>query len=152
MNLPWFKDRNRIERVMNAVAAGTSDQTSSAVDMQLGGYFDECTFLAAFGALTATQVTKIKVQQSDDDGVADAYSDLAGSESAALADADSNKMLCVTVRPQKRYLKLIIDRGTANAVIDGVWAIKSQAKDIAVTQPTTIIGWETHDYPAEGTA
>jgi len=152
MNKPFLKDVERIERVMNAVAAGTSDQTSSAVDMQLGGTFHEVTFLALFGTLTASQVTSIRVQQSDDDGSADAYGDIEGTASSALADADSNKMLAVTVRPSKRYVKCIVDRLTANAVIDGVIAIKKYADEIPVTQPATIISWETHDYPAEGTA
>ena len=152
MSKPFLKDVERIERVMNAVAAGTSDQTSSAVDMQLGGTFHEVTFLALFGTLTASQVTSIKVQQSDDDGSSDGYSDIEGTASSALADADSNKMLAVTVRPSKRYVKCIIDRGTANAVIDGMIAIKRIADKIPVTQPSTIISWETHDYPAEGTA
>lgn len=152
MSKPFLKDVERIERVMNAVAAGTSDQTSSAVDMQLGGAFHEVTFIALFGTLTASQVTSIKVQQSDDDAATDAYSDIEGTASSALADADSNKMLAVTVRPSKRYVKCIIDRGTANAVIDGMIAIKKHADEIPVTQPSTIISWETHDYPAEGTA
>lgn len=147
-----LKDYARIERCMNGVVAGTSDQTSSAVDMKAGGDFDECTFVALFGALTATQVTSIKCQQSDDDGSSDAYSDIAGSASAALADADGNKMLAYTVRPTKRYLKLIIDRGTANAVIDGVLAIKTRGTPVVVTQPTTIVGWEVANVPAEGTA
>jgi hypothetical protein len=146
------KDVQRIERVMNAVAAGTSNQTSSAVDMQSNGGFDEVTFVAMFGTLTASQVTKIKVQQSDDDGASDAYDDVAGSLSVALADADSNKMLATTVRPRKRYVKCVVVRGTANAVIDGVLALLSRQDKAPVTQPSTIVGWKTQDYPDEGTA
>lgn len=148
----YLKDLLRIERVMNAVAAGTSDQTSSAVDMGVAEKFDELTFLAAFGTLTAGQVTSIKATQSDDDGSSDAYSDIEGSASAALADADSNKMIALTVRPTKRYVKLVIDRGTQNAVIDGVFALLGRPHKVPVTQPSTIVAWETHDNPAEGTA
>lgn len=137
-------------RLMNAVAAGTSDQTSSALDMK--GY-DAVVFLVLFGTLTSTQVTSIKVQQSDDDGSTDAYSDLEGSGSAALADGDSNKMLISEIyRPTKRYLKLIVDRGTANAVIDGVVAIQHHAKVAPVTQGTTVSSSELLVTPAEGTA
>jgi len=149
---PFLKDIVRIERCMNGVVAGTTDQTSSAVDLGAGVQFGECTFLAAFGALTANQVTSIRVQQSSDDGSADAYGDIVGSASSALADADGNKMLAVTVRPTKRYLKCIVDRATANAVIDGVFALLAKPKKLPVTQPSTIVSWETHDYPAEGTA
>lgn len=147
--MEFFKDLNRVDRVMNAVAAGTTDQNSSSVDMQADTAYDEVTFIALFGALTATQVTKIKVQQSSDDSV---WNDLAGSESAALADADGNKALAVTVRPQKRYVRCVVDRGTANAVIDGVLAILSKPKKLVVSQSADMVGWETHDYPAEGTA
>jgi hypothetical protein len=150
--MEFLKDRIRVDRVMNAVAAGTTDQTSSAVDMFADNGYDEVTFLALFGTLTANQVTSLRVQQSDDDGSADAYSDILGSASAALADADSNKCLAVTVRPQKRYVKCIIDRATANAVIDGMLAIQSKPRKQPTTQPSDIVGWECHDYPAEGTA
>ncbi len=153
MTGPFFKDGHRIQRVMNGVVAGTTDQTTSAVDMQTDTGYDEVTFLCLFGTLTSSQVTLIKsVQQSSDDGVADDYTDLAGSASAALADADSNKMLAITVRPSKRYVKLVIDRGTANAVIDGVIVILSQPHKRPTAQPTTITSWETTDYPAEGSA
>lgn len=148
----FLKDFVSVDRVMNAVAAGTTDQTSAAVDMKADESFDEVTFMAAFGALTATQVTKIKVQQSDDDGATDTYDDIAGTESAALADTDGNKMLLVTVRPLKRFVKCIVDRGTANAVIDGVWAFKRRSKKVPVTQSSDVVGWETHDSKAEGTA
>lgn len=148
----FLKDVVSVDRVMNAVAAGTTDQTSAAVDMAANGGADEVTFLALFGALTATQVTSLKVQQSDDDGVGDAYSDLEGSASAALADTDGNKILAVTVRPSKRYVKCIIDRGTANAVIDGMLAILSKLRKYPATQSADIVGWECHDLPAEGTA
>jgi len=145
-----FARANKVSRVMNAVAAGTTDQTSSAVDM---AGFEDCTFIAAFGALTATQVTQMKAQQSSDDGVADAYSDLEGTLTGPLADGDGNKLMVLEVyNPAKRYLKLVIDRGTANAVIDGVVAIQSQARVLPVTQPSTVAFTEVHRSPAEGTA
>lgn len=145
-----FLNDVKIQRVMNGVVAGTSDQTSSAVDTQ---GFTGCCFVASFGALTASQVTQIKVQQSDDDGASDAYSDLEGSLVGPLADADGNKQLVVDiVRPQKRYLKLVVDRGTANAVIDGVVAYLYGAKSLPVTQPSSVMAAETKVSPSEGTA
>jgi hypothetical protein len=50
--------------------------------------------------------------------------DLAGSLHTALADTDGNKCLVTDVfRPQKRYVRAVVTRGTANAVIDGVIAL-----------------------------
>ncbi len=137
-------------RIMNAVAAGTSDQTSSALDTQ--GY-EGVRFIALFGALTATQVTSIKAQQSSDDGSSDAYSDIAGSGSAALDDADGNQMLILDIyQPQKRYLKLVVDRGTANAVIDGVIAELYRPRVMPVTADSSVSSQELLAAPAEGTA
>lgn len=139
-----------VQRVLNAVAAGTTDQTSSAVDME---GFEGCFFIALFGTLTATQVTSIKAQQSSDDGGSDAYSDLEGTSVGPLADADSNKALVLDVyRPQKRYLKCVVDRGTANAVIDGVFAIKYGARKAPVSNGSTVSASEVAISPDEGTA
>ena len=114
-------------RVMNAVAAGTTDQNSSWVDCQ------NCSgvrFVALFGTLTATQVTSMKLQGANASNQSDA-ADLKDSDSgtvvttAAMADTDSNKMLVAEVyRLKCRYVRAVIDRGTANAVIDGVIATK----------------------------
>jgi hypothetical protein len=135
---------------MNAVAAGTSDQNSSSVDMK--GFYGVM-FLASFGALTATQVTSIKAQQSSDDGSADDWTDILGTLVGPLADADGNKMLVLDIyRPLKRYVRLVVDRGTANAVIDGVVALQYDPDKEPVTHSTTVKAAEFHHAPAEGTA
>ena len=79
---------SKLTRVSNAVAAGTTDINSSSVDMTA---HDGVLFVVAFGAITATAVTSIKAQQSSDDGVADAWSDLAGT-AVTVADTDDNKL------------------------------------------------------------
>lgn len=141
----------KITRVMNAVAAGTSAQNSTAVDM---AGWDGCLFVASFGTLTATQVTSIKAQQSADSGGSpDDFSDLTGTLVGPLADGDSNKMLCLDVqRPGKRHLRCVVNRGTANAVIDGVIAIQYKGRTLPATQPTSVAAIERHLTPAEGTA
>jgi hypothetical protein len=46
-----------------------------------------------------------------------------------------------------------VDRGTANAVIDGIIAIQYNANVEPVTHDsTTVVGSEFHHAPAEGTA
>lgn len=142
----------RFSRVMNAVAAGTTDQTSSAVDMGADGGYDGVIFVALFGALTATQVTSMKAQQSSDDAAADAYADLAGSSTGPLADADGNKCLVIDVKPVERYVKAVIDRGTANAVIDGVLAIQYRGAKGPAVNPSSIADLTRLVMPAEGTA
>lgn len=137
-------------RHSNAVAAGTSAITpTNGVDT---AGFSAATFLVAFGALTAGAVTSFKIQQSDDDGSADDYDDLEGT-GQTVADDDDNKVFVVTIRrPQKRYLKCIVSRGTANAVLDGIIAILHDGTSMPVTQDATVGGAEVHMGPAEGTA
>lgn len=136
-------------RVLNAVAAGTTDQTSAGVDM---ANFESVTFIALFGTLTATQVTKLTAQQSDDDGVGDAYSDLEGSSTGPLADGDSNKMLVLEItKPRKRWVRVTVDRGTANAVIDGVTAIQSHPRTQPSLVHSTVSARKLVVSPPEGT-
>ncbi|MCA0354712.1 MAG: hypothetical protein LCH85_22185 [Chloroflexi bacterium] len=139
----------KIVRVLNAVAAGTSSQNSSVVDTQ--GY-EAVTFVAAFGALTATQVTSVKVQQGTQAGGGD-MTDLEGTLTGPLADGDGNKLITVEViKPRERYVRAVINRGTANAVIDGVFAILTNPRVAPITQDSSVAFSERHASPAEGTA
>lgn len=139
----------KVTRVMNAVAAGTSDQNSSVIDMQ---GWDGVTFIAAFGAITSGAVTSVKVQQGTDGTVTDA-ADLEGT-AVTVADDDDNQVAIVEVyRPRERYVRLVVDRGTQNAVIDGVIAIQYNGrKQPSTHDSTTVISAESHNSPAEGTA
>ena len=141
----------KLTRHSNAVAAGTTVITPSAgIDMK---GFLACKFVAAFGAIVATAVTSIEVHTSSDDGVADAYTALLGTK-VVVADTDDNKLFYVEVlRPRERYLKLIVNRATANATLDGITAIQSGPESIPTTHDSaTVGGGETHTSPAEGTA
>lgn len=135
----------------NAVAAGTTLITpTNGVDT---AGFDNCCFVVALGAIVAGAVTSIKVQQSDDDGSSDTYDDLAGS-AQTIADTDDNKLFLVDIkRPAKRWLKLLVSRGTQNATLDGIVAVLYNGTTCPVTHDaTTVGGSEVHHTPAEGTA
>lgn len=137
-------------RVSNAVAAGTTDSNGTGVDMT--GY-DAVRFVALLGTLTATQVTSLKAQQSDDDGSSDAYSDIEGSSSDPMDDADDNDMLITDIiRPTKQYVRPVVERATANAVIDGVIAELYRAREEPITQDATVIEVVKLVSPDEGTA
>lgn len=138
-----------IDRVMNSVAAGTSSQNGTGVSMAA---HETVTFIALLGALTATQVTELKAQQSDDDGSSDTYDDLAGTLTGPMLDADGNKILILEVnRPTKAFVRPVVIRGTANAVIDGVIAIRSHPRKHPTTQGTTVSASKTVVTPDEGT-
>lgn len=134
-----------LTRVSDAVAAGTSDVNCTSVDMS---GFDGVAFVVAFGTITATAVTSIKVQGSSDNSN---WSDLE-STAITVADDDDNQIFGAEVlRPTYRYVRCVIDRGTANAVIDSVVAIQHSPRYAPVTQPATTTV-EVNVAPAAGTA
>ena len=112
----------QLKRVLNATVAGTTAVNTTSVDLQNK---DGCRFIVAFGTLTATQVTSVKLQGSNDNTN---WLDLLDVDSGTvittgnLADADSNKVVSLEVyKCKRRYVRAVISRGTANAVIDGAW-------------------------------
>ena len=124
-------------RVANAAAAGTSDVNSTVVDMAGWGAVK---FTALLGALTATQVTKLKAQQGDAADGSD-MADVGGAVTDAAADADGNKLLVLDVSRgllTKRYVRAVLDRGTANAVLDGIIAELYLPRSIPVTADATV--------------
>ena len=138
----------KITRVMNAQAAGTTDVNSNAVDMQ---GFESVLFVVAFGTIDAGAVTSIKVQESDDASFSTAY-DIEGSR-VSIADDEDNKLLIIEVhKPLRRYVRVVVDRGTANAVIDGAIALQFGVGYLPVTQDSTVAASELHVCPDEGTA
>jgi hypothetical protein len=131
---------------VTAGASGTTDVTSDAVDT---AGFESCCFIVPIGGVTSTAVTSIKVQQCDTSG--GSYADLLGT-SVTIADSDDDKTFYVEVsRPREQFLKLVVDRGTAAAVVGGVIAVLSGAGNRPVTHGTGVSG-ESHYAIAEGTA
>ena len=92
------------------------------------------------------------MQQSDDNAVADDFDDLEGTALAVADDDDSGVAIVEVLEPQKRYLKMIVDRATQNAVLEGITVILSEPDSEPVTQDSTVLGSEFHQSPAEGTA
>lgn len=140
----------KVTSVLAAVAAGTTAQNGSSVDM---AGWEGVIFIARVGALTATAVTSLKAQQSSDNGSSDAFADLAGSLQS-WADDDDGKCIVLDVkRPQERYVRPVLSRGTANAVIDGIIAIQygPRTKDTS-DDATTVLSRLQLVSPAEGTA
>ena len=138
------------ERVVNATAAGTTEIDGTAVDTE--GYA-AVRFVALAGTITDTSVSYLKLQQSSDNGVADDFTDIAGSKTSWKTTGDSNNMVCVDVyKPQKRYVRPVIVRGTANLALDGCVAELYNASYGAVTQDATMSKTTILSNPAEGTA
>ena len=78
--------------------------------------------------------------------------DLAGT-AISVAD-DDNQMVALEVRnPWGRYVRVVVDRGTANAEVDFGVAIQTERFEEPVTHDTaSVVGSEFHQAPAEVTA
>lgn len=132
---------------VDAGAAATTDVESAAVD---AANCDSVVFIVSFGTIVTDAVTSIKVQQCDTSG--GSYTDLEGT-AITVADSHDNKTFLIEVaRPREQFLKCIVDRGTENATVGAIVAIKTNVAQRPVTQGTNIQSYETHMAPAEGTA
>src|SRR5690606_33557390 len=109
-------------------------------------------FIVLLGAITANAVTSVKAQQGD----LLAGSDMDDLEDSAVtvADDDDNQIVIVdVVRPSKQFVRCVVDRGTQNAVVDGIIAELYDARDVPVTPDTTpLVGSTKLVAPGEGTA
>lgn len=107
-----------------ATAAGSTSVNGNTIDT-LG--YESVAFLVYFGTLTSTAVTGIKIQAGDKSDA----SDMADVPNSAVAVADSNSgkgVLSAEIhRPTKRYLRAVVTRATANAVINGGIVILGRA-------------------------
>ena len=130
--------RIKIVRCLGAVAAGTSTQVGTTVDMK---GFRGCTFIYDLGACTDTAVPHCKVLEGTDSGGSGATA-IAGTSAQATASSGNldNKGVVVDVyRPNYRYLTPQILRTTANVVIGSIYAILYDPIDEPVTASTTIL-------------
>jgi hypothetical protein len=121
--------------VKNAVAAGTTTQTTSTVDM--AGY-DAVTFIAELGTVTDDSVLTLKAQDGTDSGGSGA-ADITGATTAAFTAATSSNTMIVldVIAPQARYVTAVLTRATQNAAINCIIAILHRSKSRPVTQSAT---------------
>jgi hypothetical protein len=133
-------------------AAGTDDTIESAsVDMATK-QAQSCCFMVKFGAITASAVTDIRIQQSSDDGSSDSFADIVGSKVSVAATDDDKIAMVEIVRPTERYVRCQITRATANAVIDSITAVIGNLRVSAANDDATVAAYEIHKDLAEGTA
>jgi hypothetical protein len=130
------------------VAAGTSDLTSDVIDT--AGY-EGVRILLGFGVITTGALTSAKVAQCDTSG--GSYADLEGTKVTVADDDDSQVVVIDIHRPRERYLEVLIDRGTQNAVVDFCIVEYYGSSTIpAANSDATVVATELHVSPAEGTA
>lgn len=148
MILPLSKT-SKITVCSTAVAAGSNNVTCTGVNM---AGWTGVLFVAQFGTITANAVTALVAQDDSVSTFANA-ADLTGT-SVAIADSGDNKAIYLDIyKPAKQYVRPIVNRSTANAIINSVIAIQYGPSYVPTTHDaTTVSGGETHVGPAQGTA
>jgi hypothetical protein len=132
-----------------ATAAGTTTVNGSSQYIGAGAY-SGVRYTCVLGALTATQVTRLKIQGSNDNST---WVDLAGTHAGPAADGDSGKTLISDAyRPGYAYVRPVVERGTANAVIQCVVGDFYLAQIEPVTPDATNSATTVTAYPQSGTA
>lgn len=120
-----------------ALAAGTTDVNSSAVD-SLG--FGRVCFVWIFGDNADTGTFTGSIEGSADGSTG--WTAITGAESTFTAGASDtdNEMLAVEcpVNPSYRYYRAVTNRGTANTVLAGLLALLGRVEGVQpVTQLTS---------------
>lgn len=102
--------------------------------------YEECVFVLNMGDIAATGTVNLKVQESSDDGSADAYADVPGAAITALGDTDDDGVFCIAVRTRgrERYLRAVLTTGVA-ASDASVTALLLRKKYRPVTQAAEVI-------------
>ncbi|MEI6724610.1 MAG: hypothetical protein WCN81_00130 [Actinomycetes bacterium] len=140
-------------KIVNALdyASGTADRTGAIIDM---AGWTGVLMIVKFATIAASAVTSIKAQQ-DTDVAGGTMADLLGT-GITVADDDDNQIFCLNlVKPEKRYVRLYVDKDAAHAAAESAYYILYGPHGIAeptLANVTDAFTLETHTTPAEGTA
>lgn len=140
MGLRNFIKDFKISRVANDAVAGTSDVTSSVLDMT--GY-DSVVFIALLGDVTSGSVITLTAKENTANSTSSPTptaitGGATGAITAGAADTDNKLLVSDIMRPDMRYVFCVLSRTTQNAVVDGILAVQYNSKAVPVTQPSDI--------------
>lgn len=127
-----------VDKVLVATAAGTTDTLTGDI-LDLMGY-DSVMFVAILGDVTVNAVATLKAYCGDAAALGDgAYKTTTATVTATATSADDKLLVLDVVKPGKRYVRGDLVRATANIVVDGIIAIRYNARNIPTTQPNDVV-------------
>lgn len=137
----------KVTRVANAASAATTDVNGSILDMQ---GFDGVMFIALTGDVTDTSALALKCEQNTANSTS-GMAELTGSASftAGASTADNKALVLDVFKPRERYVRAVLERGTANAVVDGIIAIQYGSMSRPTTQDSSVIVSALLNDPSE---
>lgn len=122
-------------------SAGTSDLTSDVLDMT--GYDSIC-FVASTGDATSGTVLELQIWGNTANSVSsptpvELTADQVIYTSTSTTDADSKLLIVDVHKPQYQYVFAILVIDTQNCECDGIYAVQYNAKNLPVTQSSSVI-------------
>lgn len=127
----------KFTRVAASAVAAQTDVASSILDMS--GY-EGVLFVALTGDVTATSALALKAEQNIANSTS-GMAELVGSAAftAGASDADSKALVLDIFQPREQFVRAVLERGTANAVVDGIIAIQYSAGNVPTAQDASVI-------------
>lgn len=125
--------------VENAAVAGTSLLTTDVVDTQ---GFDSIAFIVKLGDVTATSVLTLTGKTNTANSTSSPTPTTLSTTVTFTADATSadEKLLILDLnKPRQQYVFATLTRATANAVVDGIFAVLYNAGDKPLTVDATVV-------------
>lgn len=122
-NINMLKDA-KVSRVANAASAAQTAVTSAVLDMQ---GFDSVVFIALLGDVTTGSVLTLTGKGNSAASTSSPTPKVypgAPTFTAGASDADNKVMILDIQKPRDRYVFAELTRTTANAVVDGIIAIR----------------------------
>lgn len=147
MQLNFLHDMKLIA-VANAAVAGTTLLTTDVVDTQ---GFDSIAFVVKLGDVTDTcELTLAGKTNSANSTSSPTPTTLADTVTftAGASDADNKLLVLDLHKPRDRYVFATLARGTANAIVDGVFALIYNAHEKPLTIDATVIASAFVNDPA----
>ena len=147
MHTNFLKDC-KILAVENAAVAAQTELVSDVVDMQ--GY-DSIAFIVKLGDVSDTCVLTMTGKTNTANHVSSPTPTTLATTAtftAGATDADDKLMMLDLHKPRDRYVFLSLTRTTANAVVDGVFAVLYNAHEMPVSQDATLIASAFVNDPA----
>jgi hypothetical protein len=137
----------KITRVAASAVAAQTDVAGSILDMSgFGGVM----FVALLGDVTTGSTLALKAEQNTANSTSGmAKLDGSASFTAGASDADSKVLVLDVHAPRERYVRAILERGTANAVVDGIVAIQYKSWAMPTEQDAGVIASTLLNDPDE---
>lgn len=130
----------KITKMKGRAAAGTTDQTPAAALDMTG--FDSVMIIASTGDGTSGTVLELKVYgvaTSAVTGGTEITSSSCTYTSTSATDADDKLLIVDVHRPAYRYIYCTLVIDTQNCESDGLYAIQYNARDLPVSQPSSVL-------------